>query len=66
MNTPEFGGENMELRSFIAGILFLVGVQILMPVLGIKVDIVLPYAPYSTLVGGLACFVLAYYIFKSN
>ena len=56
----------MELRSFVAGILFLIGVQILMPVLGIKVDIVLPYAPYSTLVGGLACFVLAYYIFKSN
>ena len=66
MNLPEFDGEKMELRSFIAGILFLIGVEILMPVVGISVNIVLPYAPYSTLVGGLACFVLAYYIFKSN
>ncbi|MEM4634010.1 MAG: hypothetical protein QW275_02545 [Candidatus Anstonellaceae archaeon] len=56
----------MELRSFIAGMLFLIGVQILMPVLGISVDVVLPYMPYSRVLLGLVALILAYYIFKSN
>jgi len=56
----------MELRSFIAGILFMIGLQILMPVVGIKVDVSLPYAPASTILIGIGAFVLAYYIFKSN
>jgi len=56
----------MELRSFIAGMLFLIGVQIMMPLLGVRFDLVLPYQPYSNLALGLGSFVLAYYIFKSN
>jgi len=56
----------MELRSFIAGILFLLAVQIIVPVLGVKIDITLPYQPYSGVLVGVIALVLAYYIFKSN
>ncbi len=56
----------MELRSFIAGMLFLLGLQILIPVIGIRIDVALPYAPYSTVFAGLVAMILAYYIFKSN
>ena len=56
----------MELRSFIAGILFLLALQIIVPVLGVKVDITLPYQPYSGILLGILALVLAYYIFKSN
>ena len=66
MNLPEFGGEKMEFRSFVAGMLFLIGAEILMPILGIKVDIVLPYAPYSPLVAGIGCIVLSYFVFRNG
>ena len=56
----------MEFRSFVAGMLFLIGAEILMPILGIKVDIVLPYAPYSTLVAGIGCIVLSYFVFRNG
>jgi hypothetical protein len=56
----------MELRSFIAGMLFLIGLQILLPVLEIKVEISLPYSPYSKIFLGIVAIVLSYYIFKSN
>ena len=56
----------MELRSFIAGILFLLALQIIAPVLGVSVNVVLPYQPYSGILLGVLALVLAYYIFKSN
>ncbi len=56
----------MEFRSFVAGMLFLIGAEILTPMLGIKVDIVLPYAPYSTLVAGIGCIVLSYFVFRNG
>lgn len=46
--------------------LFLIGAEMLAPIMGVKVDVVLPYAPYSTLAAGLGCFIIAYYIFRSN
>ena len=59
-------GLEMELRSFLAGIFFLLGVEMLMPFAGVKVAIVLPYAPGSTIVGGVLALVLAYYLFRGN
>lgn len=56
----------MEFKSFVSGVLFLLGVQMLMPVLGIRVDIILPYSPYSAVIAGIVAVLLAYYLFKSN
>jgi hypothetical protein len=46
--------------------LFLIGLQVMMPVLGVRIDITLPYQPYAGVLLGLLSLVLAYYIFKSN
>ena len=46
--------------------LFLIGAEILMPVLGIKVDIVLPYAPYSVLAAGIGCIAISYFVFRNG
>ena len=56
----------MELRSFLSGILFLLGVELLAPLAGVKVAITMPYAPYSTLAAGLLALVMAYYLFRGN
>ncbi len=56
----------MELRSFLAGIFFLVGLELMLPMLGVKVSVTLPYAPVSGLAAAIICFVLAYYLFKGG
>ena len=54
----------MELRSFMAGILCLYGVQVLLPVIGIGVTITTPN-PLINLVFGVVALVLAYYLFRN-
>jgi hypothetical protein len=54
----------MELRSFMAGILCLYGVQVLLPVMGIAVSVTTPN-PIINLVFGLVALVLAYYLFRN-
>lgn len=56
----------MEFKSFVAGMLFLAGIQVLLPFLGVKIAISLPYAPISHLVAGLLAILLSYYLFKTN
>ena len=56
----------MEFKSFVAGMLFLLGVELLLPFVGVKVAVSLPYAPVSTIAAGLAAIVIAYYLFRSN
>ena len=60
----ETSGAKMELRSFIAGILFLYGVQVLLPVFGIAVTVTTPN-PVINLVFGIVALVLAYYLFRN-
>ena len=54
----------MELRSFMAGILCLYGVQVILPVLGIAVTVTTPN-PAINLVFGVIALVMAYYLFKN-
>lgn len=54
----------MELRSFLAGILFLYGIGEILPALGIKVAVTMP-APWMSLVAGVIALVLAYYLFRN-
>ena len=54
----------MELRSFIAGILCLYGVQVLLPVAGIAVAVTTPN-PLVNLVFGIVALVVAYYLFRN-
>lgn len=56
----------MEFKSFVAGLLFLTGVQLLLPFLGVKIAVSVPYAPVSLLVAGLLAILLSYYLFKTN
>jgi hypothetical protein len=56
----------MEFKSFMAGVLFLLGVEMLIPFAGVKVDIVLPYAPVSSVVAAVAVLIVSYYLFKSS
>ncbi|MFA6328900.1 MAG: hypothetical protein WCY41_05630 [Candidatus Micrarchaeia archaeon] len=54
----------MELRSFLAGVLCLYGVQVLLPVFGIVVSVTTPN-PVINLVFGVVALVLAYYLFRN-
>ena len=54
----------MELRSFIAGILCLYGIQALLPFVGITVSVAMPN-PIFNLVLGVVALVLAYYLFRN-
>ena len=54
----------MELRSFMAGILCLYGVQVILPVLGITVAVTTPN-PLINLVFGVVALVMAYYLFRN-
>ncbi|MEM4348785.1 MAG: hypothetical protein QXN37_04435 [Candidatus Anstonellaceae archaeon] len=56
----------LEFKSFMAGILFTLGLQAIFPFLGVKIDVVLPYAPLSTIATGITFLLIAYYLFKSN
>ena len=56
----------MELRSLLAGMFLLLGLELLAPLLGVKVNVVLPYEPASSLVVSIVCLVLAYYLFRGN
>ncbi|MEM4554989.1 MAG: hypothetical protein QXT25_04025 [Candidatus Anstonellaceae archaeon] len=56
----------MEFKSFMAGILFTLGLQALFPFFGVKIDVVLPYAPWSSVAVGIVFLLIAYYLFKSN
>ncbi len=56
----------MELRSFLAGILFLLGVELLLPLVNVKISVVLPFAPGSTFVVAVLSLILAYYLFRGN
>lgn len=55
----------MEFKSFVAGIFFLVGLQMLLPLFGAKIDVVLPYAPVSSVVAAVVALLISYYLFKS-
>ena len=56
----------MEFKSFIAGMLFLLGVEMLIPFAGVKIDVVLPYSPISTVIVAVVALLVAYYLFKSS
>lgn len=56
----------MEFKSFISGILFLLGVEMLIPFTGVKIDVSLPFAPISTVLLAIVALLLAYYLFKSS
>jgi FtsH-binding integral membrane protein len=56
----------MELRSFMAGVFFLLGAELLLPLLGVKIAVTIPFAPGSTLVVSAVCLILAYYLFRGN
>ena len=56
----------MEIRSFLAGMFFLLGLELLMPLLSVKVNVSMPYAPVSTLIAAIVALVLAYYLFRGN
>ena len=56
----------MEFKSFMAGILFLLGVEMLVPFAGVKVDVVLPYAPISSALVAVVALLVSYYLFKSS
>jgi len=54
----------MELRSFMAGILFLYGVQVLLPFIGVNISVSTP-SPVFNLISGIIAVVLAYYLFRN-
>lgn len=54
----------MELRSFLAGVLCLYGVQVILPVLGIAVAVTTPN-PLVNLIFGVIALVMAYYLFRN-
>jgi len=54
----------MELRSFLSGILFLYGVQVLLPFIGVNISVSTP-SPIFNLVSGIVALVLAYYLFRN-
>ena len=54
----------MELRSFMAGILCLYGVQALLPFAGITVSVSMPN-PVLNLVFGVLALVVEYYLFRN-
>jgi len=54
----------MELRSFLAGILFLYGIQVLLPFIGVNVSVSTPSPIFNLVSGGIAL-VLAYYLFRN-
>ncbi|VVC02163.1 Uncharacterised protein [uncultured archaeon] len=56
----------MELRSFLAGLFFLLGLELLLPLINVKVSVALPYAPQSTFVAAILSLILAYYLFRGN
>lgn len=56
----------MEFKSFVAGVLFLLGVEMLIPFAGVKIDVVLPYAPYSGIVLAAVALLVSYYLFKAS
>ncbi len=56
----------MEFKSFISGMLFLLGVEMLMPFAGVRIDVALPYAPWSGLIMAIVFLLVAYYLFKTN
>ena len=56
----------MEFKSFMAGALFLIGVEMLIPFAGVKIDVVLPYAPVSSAILAVVAILLSYYLFKSS
>jgi len=57
-----FCGGKMDLRSFLGGIFTLAGLQMLLPMLGVKVNVVLPYQPVSSFILVAICFIIAYYL----
>ena len=56
----------MEFKSFVSGIFFLVGLQMLLPLLGVRIDVALPYAPVSTVAAAALALLISYYLFKSS
>ena len=56
----------MELRSFLAGIFFLLGVELLLPLIKVNVAVTIPFAPASTFVVAVVSIILAYYLFRGN
>ncbi|MCX8194803.1 MAG: hypothetical protein N3G22_01715 [Candidatus Micrarchaeota archaeon] len=56
----------MEIRSFLAGIFFLLGMQILLPLLKVEIQVSLPYAPASYFVVAVLSLILSYYLFRGN
>ncbi len=56
----------MELRSFLAGIFFIVGVELLLPLMGVKWTVTIPYQPASNFIIAAICLIIAYYLFRGN
>jgi len=55
----------MEIKGFLSGVAFLLGVQLLLPLSGVKIAIAIPFGMAGTVVAGLLCFVVAYYLFRN-
>lgn len=52
------------MRSFLAGIFCLYGVQVLLPFIGVSISVSTP-SPIFNLVSGIAALALAYYLFRN-
>lgn len=56
----------MEIRSFLAGMFFLLGLELLLPLINVKISVAMPFAPLSTFVVAVVSLILAYYLFRGN
>ena len=55
----------MEIRSFLSGIFFMVALMLLLPLLGVKISVSIPFAPASTFLLGIVCVIISYYLFRN-
>lgn len=55
----------MEIKGFLSGVFFLLGIQILMPLLGAKIAVTIPFGLAGSVVSGVLCLVIAYYLFRN-
>ena len=55
----------MEIKGFLGGMFFLLGLQLLLPLAGVKVDIAIPFGMGGTVASGFLCMLIAYYLVRN-
>ena len=55
----------MEIKGFMGGAFFLLGLQLLLPLAGVKIEVAIPFGAAGTVVSGLLCMLIAYYLFRN-